>query len=262
MARILSEWQRQTETLVSVIADLLAGCRHVAVGAQSPVPGTAALLARQESAGALRVSVLDTERHSAFTNGACELFDCAAEGRIDAFFLSGGQIDGQANINLVGTGAYPEVDVRWPGSFGSAFLYFLVPRVILFREEHSRRVLVEKVDFVSAPGTSEPGVYRPGGPHALVTPLGLFHFDRALARFRLVSVHPGHTVEEIVAQTGFEFEREPAPAATPAPTDNRCALMHAIVRDEVAGIYPRFAAKFLGTSGSVNHPAPSGGTPP
>lgn len=262
MARILSEWQRQTETLVSVIADLLAGCRHVAVGAQSPVPGTAALLARQESAGALRVSVLDTERNSAFTNGACELFDCAAEGRIDAFFLSGGQIDGQANINLVGTGAYPEVDVRWPGSFGSAFLYFLVPRVILFREEHSRRVLVEKVDFVSAPGTSEPGVYRPGGPHALVTPLGLFHFDRALARFRLVSVHPGHTVEEIVAQTGFEFERAPAPAATPAPTDNRCALMHAIVRDEVAGIYPRFAAKFLGTSGSVNHPAPSGGTPP
>jgi len=246
----VSAWRRQTETLVSVIADLLAGCRHVAVGAQSPVPGTAALLARRESAGALRVSVLDTDRHSPFTNGACELFDCAAEGRIDAFFLSGGQIDGQANINLVGAGAYPAVDVRWPGSFGSAFLYFLVPRVILFREEHSRRVFVEKVDFVSAPGTSPPEVYRPGGPHALVTPLGLFRFDRTRARFGLASVHPGHTVEEIVAKTGFEFDRDPAPAVTPAPDDARRTLMHEVVREEIGEIYPRFAARFLGAQDS------------
>ena len=53
-----------------------------------------------------------------------ELFDCAAQGRVDAFFLGGGQIDGQGNINLVGTGDYPQNDVRWPGSFGSAFLYY------------------------------------------------------------------------------------------------------------------------------------------
>ena len=246
----VNAWRHQTETLVSVIADLLAGCRHVAVGAQSPIPGTGALLARRESAGALRVSVLDTERHSAFTNGACELFDCAAEGRIDAFFLSGGQIDGRANLNLVGVGTYPHVDVRWPGSFGSAFLYFLVPRVILFREEHSRRVFVEKVDFVSAPGTSEPGVFRPGGPHALVTPLALFHFDRERARFGLASVHPGHTIEEIVAHTGFDFDRDPPSVETPAPTQTRRALMREIVRDEVSEIYPRFAARFLGVGTS------------
>lgn len=242
----MSPWHEQTEMLVSVIADLLAGCRHVAVGAQSPVPGTAALLARREAAGALRVSVLDTHRHSPFTNGASELFDCAAEGRIDAFFLSGGQIDGQANVNLVGAGTYPTVDVRWPGSFGSAFLYFLVPKVILFREEHSRRIFVEKVDFVSAPGTSPPGVYRQGGPHALVTPLGLFHFDRSRARFRLASVHPGHTVEEVASLTGFDFDRDPAPAPTPAPPAARRAMMREVVRDEVTEIYPRFAARFLG----------------
>ena len=38
-----------------------------------------------------------------FTNGGAEIFDMAGRGRIDAFFLSGGQIDGQANINLIGT---------------------------------------------------------------------------------------------------------------------------------------------------------------
>ncbi|KAB7532401.1 hypothetical protein ET532_029535, partial [Verminephrobacter sp. Larva24] len=86
----------------------------------------------------------------------------AGQGRIDAFFLGGGQIDGHGNVNLVGTGSYPESSVRWPGSFGSAYLYFVVPRVILFREEHSRRVLVDRVDFVSAPGSSVAAQQRVG----------------------------------------------------------------------------------------------------
>ena len=50
-------------------------------------------------------------------------------------------------------------------------MYFVVPRVILFREEHTRRVFVEKVDFISAPGVSPAGVYRTGGPHAMLTGL-------------------------------------------------------------------------------------------
>jgi len=44
-----------------------------------------------------------------------------------------------------------------------------VPKVILFRLEHSRRTLVAKVDFISAPGTSPHNVHRPGGPIALIT---------------------------------------------------------------------------------------------
>ena len=54
----------------------------------------------------MRVSVLGSERHNPFTDGNVELFDCAAQGRIDAFFLGGGQIDGAANINL-GVRGYP-----------------------------------------------------------------------------------------------------------------------------------------------------------
>jgi glutaconate CoA-transferase, subunit B len=237
-----------TELLVAVIARLLAGCRHVAVGAASPIPGSGALLARELSeltnGGTMRVSVLGSLRNSFFTNGGVELFDLAAQGRIDAFFLGGGQIDGEANINLVGTGGYPASKVRWPGSFGSAYLYFLVPRVILFREEHTRRVMVPKVDFISAPGTSEPGVYRPGGPHALLTNLCLFSFDRARRRFRLDSVHPGHTLEEILDNTGFDFDRADRVEQTPAPDPAWLALIRGKVRGEIAETYPRFAAKF------------------
>ncbi|MFV0302386.1 MAG: hypothetical protein ACK5IP_16210 [Paracoccus sp. (in: a-proteobacteria)] len=127
------------EILIASIAGLLDGVRHVAVGAASPMPAAGAMLRRALDDGQrqVRLSILGSVAHNFFTNGSAELFDSAGQGRLDAFFLGGGQIDGRANVNLVGVGDYPGVDVRWPGSFGSAYLYFTVPRVILFREEHS-----------------------------------------------------------------------------------------------------------------------------
>ena len=231
-----------TELLIVTIARLLAGVRHVAVGASSPIPAAAALLTRAQSDGATRVSVLGSRRHNAFTNGGVELFDLAAQGRIDAFFLGGGQLDGQANINLIGVAGYPQSAVRWPGSFGSAYLYHLIPRVILFREEHTRRVFVPRVEFISAAGPRDDGVYRPGGPHALLTGLCLFSFDKQTRRFALQSVHPGHTVEEVRDQTGFDFDVPVAPVAlTPAPESGTLALMRSRILDEIGETYPNFA---------------------
>ncbi|MSQ60081.1 MAG: CoA synthetase [Betaproteobacteria bacterium] len=232
----------QTELLISVIAGLLGGCAHVAVGASSPIPGSAAMLARKLAGANLRVSVLGSRKNNFFTNGGVELFDLAAQGRIDAFFLGGGQIDGEGNINLVGSGEYPNTDVRWPGSFGSAYLYYLVPKVILFREEHTPRVMVPKVDFISSPGTSAANVHRPGGPTHLLTGLGLFSFARDKKRFRLESVHPGHTADEIAAQTGFGFDRALPTPQTPLPSAEILRLIRGEIREQVAETYPRFAA--------------------
>ncbi len=233
------------ERLIVTIASLLDGARHVAVGASSPIPAAAAMLLRAQkealNAPPVRLSILGSVKHNLFTNGSAELFDCAGQGRIDAFFLGGGQIDGQGNINLVGVGEYPNTSVRWPGSFGSAYLYFTVPKVILFREEHSPRVFVDKVDFISAPGTSEPNVYRKGGPYALLTGLGLFMFEPENARFRLVHMHPGHTLAEIQAATGFRFEIDPQLSVTPAPDEATLALLRGRVLDELGETYPDFA---------------------
>jgi glutaconate CoA-transferase subunit B len=233
---------RREELLIATIARLLDGCRNVAVGMLSPIPGSAAMLARARDP---RVRVLGILRGNSFTDGGVELFDLAAQGRLDAFFLGGGQIDGQGNINLVGTGGYPRSRVRWPGSFGSAFLYSMVPRVILFREEHSRRVLVPQVDFVSAAGPDPADAGRRGGPHALVTDLALFGFDRARRRFRLDSVHPGRDLEEVVANTGFDFDRLETVPETPGPDAETLALIRGPVAREIARTYPRFAARLF-----------------
>src|ERR1700723_809210 len=162
---------RDEELLADVICRLIGDVRHVAVGAASPIPATAALLARERGGGRPYVSLLGSRAHTFFTDGARELFDCAGQGRIDVFFLSGGQIDGEGNINLVSVGDYAHPKARFPGSFGSAYLYYVVPKVILFRVEHSRRTLVPKVDFIRAPGGSADNIFRPGGPIAHYQPL-------------------------------------------------------------------------------------------
>src|SRR6201988_3574645 len=213
---------RDEELLADVICRLIGDARHIAVGAASPIPATAALLARERanlrSLDRPYVSLLGSRAHTFFTDGARELCDCAGQGRIDVFFLSGGEIDGEGNINLVSIGEHDHPKVRFPGSFGSAHLYYVVPKVILFRTDHSRRTIVPRVSFISAPGASPDNVYRPGGPIALVTNRCVFGFDKSRRRFRLDSVHPGHAVDEVVEHTGFDFDRTAEVPQTEPPS--------------------------------------------
>ena len=234
---------RPEEVLIEVVRRLLAGARHVAVGANSPIPAAAAFLAQQLSPEGPNVSLQQSPEHNLWTDGGRELFDSAGQGRIDVFFFSGAQIDGSGNINLNVIGDYAHPKARFAGAYGSAYLYFMVPRIILFRMEHSRRTLVEKVDFISAPGTSPPNVFRRGGPVALVTPRCHFSFDKTRGRFRLETVHPGHSVEEVLDTTGFAFDRPETVPFTPAPPAEVLALLREQVAPQVAAIYPKFAER-------------------
>jgi glutaconate CoA-transferase subunit B len=226
------------ELLACCIARLIGGAGHVAVGAASPIPATGVFLAKFLYQKKLRVSLLHKRSGNAFTEGSRELFDLAGQGRIDVFFLGGAQIDGEANINLVRAEGK-----RFPGSFGSAFMYFAAGRTILFREEHSRRVLVPKVEFISAPGWSPPGVERRGGPQALLTGKALFAWQKDRRRFRLESVHPGHTAQEIREQTGFEYDALDHVPETSAPSMAELKAIRTEVKPEIAANYPEFAAR-------------------
>ena len=215
------------EHLACVIARLLEGARHAAIGASSPIPATGAFLHKQSDKN-FRVSLQQRRASNPFTEGSRELFDLAGQGRIDVFFLGGAQIDGEGAINLVRAAGK-----RFPGSFGSAYMYGVVPRTILFREEHSRRTLVPKVEFASARGT----------PAALLTGKALFSWRPDRRRFRLESVHPGVALDEIVELTGFEFDRELDVKTTLSPSRDELALLRGPVAKEIAVDYPEFAQR-------------------
>jgi glutaconate CoA-transferase subunit B len=200
------------------------------VGAASPIPATGVFLYQQKHPE-LRVSMLHKRKGNPFSEGSRELFDLAGQGRIDVFFLGGAQIDGQGSINLVRAEGR-----RFPGSFGSAFMYAVVPKVILFREEHSPRVLVPRVEFVSAAGS----------PAALLTGKALFSWQRDRRRFRLESVHPGLGLDEVKAATGFEFDAESQAKTTQTPTEAELDALRGPVARQMAADYPDFARRVWG----------------
>ena len=240
---------KREELLISQLSDLLVNDKHVAVGAASPIPGAAALLAKEEAKlvnKRLRVTILHSNKYNNFTDGARELFDCAAQGRIDTFFLGGVQIDGQANINLVGTGSYPKIEKRFPGSFGSALMYFVVPQIILFREEHSPRTLVDQVDFVSAPGVSDENIYRPGGPKYLLTNRALFKFNKDLKKFSLLKLNQNQTIQDIKELTGFKFDISENISDMLDPDTSRLKILRDKIAPMVSEFYPEFTNRIWG----------------
>jgi glutaconate CoA-transferase subunit B len=87
-------------------------------------------------------------------------------------------------------------------------------------------------------------VYRPGGPIALVTNRCLLSF--ADGHFTLASVHPGHTVEEVIEHTGFDFEQPAKVPETPAPSPASLKLMREVVAPQLAEVYPQFARQVFG----------------
>ncbi len=230
------------ELMAVVIASRVRDGETVATGANSPVPAAGCLLAQRRHAPRARVIILGSRRYYPFATGK-EFFDFAQRGRLDLFFLGGIQIDAQANINLHVLGDYHRPARRFPGAFGSGVLYHVVRRVILFRAEHSRRVFVPRVDFVTSPGVSPGWVRRPGGPEAVVTPLAVLRFNRALERLELESVHPGHTIDEVLANTGCALPVPPGVGVTPPPTPEELALLRGPVLDELADTYPAFVAR-------------------
>jgi glutaconate CoA-transferase, subunit B len=231
------------QIVIGVIARVIGQSGTVVVGSSSPVPAAAALLAQAVTGGSVRALIFRNNIRDPFPESGSELYDRIGQGRVDMFFLSGGQIDGSANLNMVGVGTYPQTKVRFPGSHGSPFIYLMVPRVILYRAEHSRRVFVPRVDFISAPGVTPAGVYRRGGPSDLITGMAHFTFDRAAGRFTLRSVHPGHTAVEVEQATGFTYEQPDEIAESPDLPADWLRLLRGEVRDQVAETYPQFASK-------------------
>jgi len=101
---VIQPEERLAAAIAALVLDPAAPpARHIAVGAASPVPAAACWLVRLMG-HPVRLSLLHRPQGNPFTEGSRELFDLAGQGRVDLFFLGGGQIDGQANLNLVGTG--------------------------------------------------------------------------------------------------------------------------------------------------------------
>ncbi len=230
------------ELMAATISHEIRADEITAVGTLSPIPASGAYLALATHALHARVLVLSSEPWP-FHVGHKEFFDLAQRGKLGLFFLSGAQIDRQGNINLTAIGDYDKPKVRLPGGAGSAMLYYMAKRVILFKTDHTARTFVDQVDFKTSAGVSPPNVYRPGGPWKVVTPLCVFRFDREAQQLVLDSIHPGVSVAELVANTGFAVDVADNVPVTAVPTETELSILRTAVRERVSHLYPKFASQ-------------------
>ena len=175
-----------------------------ACGALSFIPASALLLAEASHAPNGEFIILDSGFYNPFVGGK-DFHYLAQRGKLDLFFMSGIEIDREANFNLQLIGDPDAPDVRMPGQYGSGLLYYAVPRVILFRTRHDRRAFVEKVDYVSASASSPEGFTRRTKEVVVITPLARMELSRESGCLELASVHQAHTLEEVRENTGFEL---------------------------------------------------------
>jgi glutaconate CoA-transferase, subunit B len=107
-----------------------------------------------------------------------------------------------------------------------------VRRFYLYVNEHSPRVFVERCDWVSTVGWASGGAdarrklgLPGGGPRYCITPVAVLDFEEQTKRMRLRSVHPGVSVDEVRARTGFDLVVPPTVTVTPLPTDDELAIL-------------------------------------
>jgi acyl CoA:acetate/3-ketoacid CoA transferase beta subunit len=158
-----------------------------------------------------------------FARAACEVLP---RFRLKEFFRPA-QVDPYGNFNNVFIGEdYHHPRFRLPGCGGIADVTTFYDNVHLYVPRHSRAVFVERVDFVSGLGHSP--LRRLGsGPVYLVSDLG--QFDFANGRLRLITLHPGVTLERVQARTGFPLEIAPDLRPTEPPTEEEVRLLREVI---------------------------------
>jgi glutaconate CoA-transferase, subunit B len=143
-----------------------------------------------------------------FTVSVPEMFAYWLQGdRIDVGFLGAAQIDRHGNLNSTVIGDYDHPTVRLPGAGGAPEIATSARDVFVLLRQ-SARAFVERVDFVSSVGSRV---------RVVVTDLGILEPD-ALGELTLTRLHPGVTVEQARAATGWELKVAPRLGETEPPT--------------------------------------------
>lgn len=163
------------------------------------------------------------------------VFDLLWSGRRHVVMIAS-QIDraGNHNFACIGPHARPKAQLLGmrgaPGNTVSHPTSYWVPN-------HSPKVFVERVDVVSGVGYDRAAEAGPAAARfheirRVVSNLGVFDFATPERRMRLVSVHPGVSVDDVRAATGFELAVAGELAETRVPSVEELRLIREVLDPE------------------------------
>jgi len=178
-------------------------------------------------------------------SSVCSMYDIFAfylqRGNVDVGFLGGAEIDRFGNINATVIGDYAHPKVRLPGSGGSMEMAAWANRCYVLTPHQIRR-FPEKVHFRTSAGflsgraERQAAGVRGGGPQAVVTDLGILEPDEN-GELTLTALHPGKTIEQAKANTGWDLKVAASLTTTEPPTAEELRILREELDPE--GIYSK-----------------------
>lgn len=155
------------------------------------------------------------------------------KGLVDVGFLGGLETDAYGNLNTTLVGDPKGKFRHFTGSGGGNDIASCARRTIIIIR-HEARKLNEAVCFLTSPGYLRGGGEREaaglsGGPSRVITDKAIFDFDPKSKRMRLVSIHPGTTHEEVLANMNFQPVLPDHLPITEPPTAEQIRL----IREEI-----------------------------
>lgn len=155
-------------------------------------------------------------------------------GRGQVECVSSAQLDASGAINLSVIGDYERPKVRLPGGAGAPEVVQNYRKMVIYLSSHDQRTLVEQVDFVTGRRNPISHDRRAAaglvpGPIVVITPLCVLTKTDDDMPFEVQSLHPGVTLSEVVAVTGFELLSQ---AELPATQGPRAAELR-LLREEI-----------------------------
>jgi glutaconate CoA-transferase, subunit B len=158
-------------------------------------------------------------------------------GYVDLGFLGGAQIDRYGNINSSFIGDPDHPKTRLPGTGGGNDIASLSHVMVVMK--HEKRRFVEQVDFITSPGYLIGGASRheagllAGGPELIITDLAELGFHPESKRMQIQTLHPGVTIEQVRANTGFALEIAGNITLSEGPTDRELRVLRQLDPDRL-----------------------------
>ena len=145
----------------------------------------------------------------------------------DKFFVGGIQADKWGNTNMIGLSDGSKMTFRGPGTIGINDTAIGVVDQYAFITAHDKRRLVEKVDYISAPGQkiAREKQFNGNGTKWIVTPKCIFDFHPETLEARLAQLFPGVTADDVKENTGFAFEVSGDLATIEPPTSEELEVL-------------------------------------
>jgi glutaconate CoA-transferase subunit B len=153
--------------------------------------------------------------------GMMDVMALLQSGRVNLGFLGAAEVDRYGNLNSTQVKGKHGV-VRLPGSGGACDIASLAHRFVSLLE-HARHRLPERVSYITSPGNGEGAGWRKrvglprGGPSAVITTKCVLRFGEDGEAF-VSTAHPGVTVEDVKANTGWDLKVAGDLKPTPEPS--------------------------------------------